>query len=363
MRRALLAVLTLLLVVLVIFVVRIGEQPVLRVCANKEKMPELIRGRRVELSEPPFWTQSGAWALNGESLLLVDALRGQIRGYDLSGQFTGTFFGHGKRDPIMVHNGPSGSLWIEYEDGLILRMATQVRHNQLTKITGLSGKPGKLLALFGWVPLTEREVLGFCEIQRGANVFGAIVRVDLDVAGYEVIREVQPSSVQQYFRVGQQYIAQVNGQPYFVLMERNPVISRHERADLRLLRGTAHGVRPFTRPELPLRVTMEKTRLLFSRLQASDSPAGLYGWNGFLYLLAREPAEGGGTIWSLVKIDPESGRATWNRRIDSRAAHMFVIPGDRYWAFVEKGPVLDAGQQEVKAFMIVPSKVIEEGRQ
>jgi hypothetical protein len=85
-------------------------------------------------------------------------------------------------------------------------------------------------------------------------------------------------------------------------------------------------------------------------------PTGLYGWEGFLYLLSRAPLQQGhGTRWTLTKIDPLSDRIIWSTGLPTQAHHLTVVPGTKRWAFIEKGPVVALGQQEIKRALFVPA--------
>jgi hypothetical protein len=73
-------------------------------------------------------------------------------------------------------------------------------------------------------------------------------------------------------------------------------------------------------------------------VEQSSMPAGLWSWEGSLYLLSRT-VEKGQRQWYLSRIDPARDELLWTVRVPGSAHHMTVIPGPDEWAFLEKGPV------------------------
>jgi hypothetical protein len=90
-------------------------------------------------------------------------------------------------------------------------------------------------------------------------------------------------------------------------------------------------------------------------IERSKMPVGLYGWEGFLFVLTREPAQGGGTRWMIHKIDPRKDAVVGSSQIPTRANHLTVVPGPKKWAFLEKGRVQDWGRQRNDRVLFVPA--------
>ena len=108
-----------------------------------------------------------------------------------------------------------------------------------------------------------------------------------------------------------------------------------------------------------------KATQIYQRVEAVAMAAGLYSWNGRLYLLGKERMEGDSTAWWLVHLSLQDGREIARMRLDTdpATAHMTVVPGAR-WAFVQKGRVegiglLHAPYMETLSTMFVSAAWIE----
>lgn len=324
-----------------------------------------IRGQRIPLAEPPQWSSSGAWADQGQGLLLVDVLRDEVRRYDMEGRFVGALDEDYARykdleDPTLVQGAGGGSVWIEYEDGHLFKLNNQLELESSLDITGVKGPQGRVVALFWWVPLGNSELLAFGQIEEKGTVSGAVFRVPVaDPAKFRILEKVAVDSPShRFFLTGQSFLASVQGKPYYMIMDKTPYLARPDGGRLIPVRITKSGSEPLTRPELPERVNMDTTPLLFKTLETVAGPAGIYGWGNFLYVLMRTPEEQG-LVWTLLKIDPKTNQVVWNRVIETTASHLVVVPGEKYWAFVEKGPVKGPGNQKVFSFLRVPAQVFE----
>ena len=324
-----------------------------------------ISGERVPLSNPPNWTNSGAW--DGETLLFVDVLRRQVRKYDATGESRGDLKVGPKPEafnaPTLIQGaGPgSRSAWIEYEDGYLVRANSHGKVLESVNLYNARGPQGKLLAVYWWTPLGPADLLVFGDLQQGEKATGAVVRVPIkEPSKFEVLRTVPTGTpAHRFFLVGQ-YLASVEGKPYFMIMEKVPFVEKPDGSGFRFVRLTQTGRVALTRPDVPARVPREEVKSFFQRLESSAIPVGLYGWKGFLYVLMRTPAEREETMWTLLKIEPATNEVLWNRLIESTANHLFAIPGEEHWAFVEKGPVRAPGDQEVRSFLRVKARDIEE---
>lgn len=331
-----------------------------------EAASTVISGERIPLSQPPRWTTSGIWDSSGEQLLLVDVLEGKVLQYNLQGKRTEAVSNPAFRNPILIHRAGPDEVWVEDEDGRLVELNGKLEQpRELIQLTEkVKSSKGSLRSVLGWVPLSLSEVMVFGDIQRTKGATGAVLRVPLkEPASFQILREIGLETPEhRFFMVGQPYLAAVQSKPYFLISADTPQVVGPKGAGFRIVRRNAESgaTEPFGRPDLPKRVTMSTTALLFEGLERSSTSAGLYGWNGSLFVLMRTPAGKGATSWSLMKIDPSTGKRLWNRAIDTRANHLIVVPGDKYWAFVEKGPVKGPGNQEVRSYLRVPASVIAE---
>lgn len=203
-----------------------------------------ITGKRVSFSQPPLWTHSGAWDYQSGNLLLVDVLRSEVRRYDMAGRFVGSLSNSyakakGHVDPTIVQNTEAGSVWVEYEDGYIVRLSKGLK---ATSDLGLE-RAKNLMALFWWVPLDESNLLAFGDIQKGNQVTGAVLRVPLArPADFEVLREVATDSpAHRFFLIGQTYLAAVRGEPYS-FVEKGPVVAAGQQRVLSFLQVSVDDI-------------------------------------------------------------------------------------------------------------------------
>ncbi|HEX4497249.1 MAG TPA: hypothetical protein VIE43_16370 [Thermoanaerobaculia bacterium] len=98
---------------------------------------------------------------------------------------------------------------------------------------------------------------------------------------------------------------------------------------------------------------------LFKTIEGFSIPVGLYGQDGFLYLLTREPGkERGKTIWRLFQIDPSSKQEPRGVVLPTDAHHLSVANSADTWYFIEKGPVLPLGKQEATSMFMIPNSLI-----
>ncbi|HEX9669183.1 MAG TPA: hypothetical protein VGC93_06820 [Thermoanaerobaculia bacterium] len=325
---------------------------------------EVIAGRRIEFSpSPPRWCYSGAWF--GRELLLVDSLASEVYRYSTSGERLGELSERATSKPSIIHDLSSSALLLEDEDGYFARLEgsnfeVAFELNALEKATN---ENGRLVSVYDWIPMqaTEQaaEVLLIGDILQGQLGYTAFVQLNLEhPAEYRVLHKLDMNDAAVgFYLLGQSYVASVNREPFFLVMAPRPFINNPAagvRMNLRLVSGSQ--TRPLDRPVLPKDTGMDAARGLFETLERSTVPSGLYGWNGALYLLMRSPASRSGSRWWLTKFDPKANRMVWNREIDTEASHLTVIPGDEFWAFIEKGPVMGPGQQTILSALLAPAE-------
>jgi hypothetical protein len=92
------------------------------------------------------------------------------------------------------------------------------------------------------------------------------------------------------------------------------------------------------------------------QIEGSSLPVGLYAWNDRLYVLSRQPGQGG-TEWSLSEIDPGSETMV-TARLATSAPHLTVVPGPRQWAVLEKAAPIRLGNQPMLSLLLVPAEEI-----
>jgi hypothetical protein len=159
----------------------------------------------------------------------------------------------------------------------------------------------------------------------------------------------------QYTRYYMPYIAAIGETGYILFLDESPYLGKVEQENQSRRRPTSfRRLTSFPAPaEFQYRPRLERDPYLVGRpweqetefyevLQKTNyMAAGLYAWNQSLYLLGRKAENIDGTVasWWLFSIDTESGEEIFRKRLPTDAAHLTVIFGPEFTAFVEKGPV------------------------
>jgi hypothetical protein len=323
--------------------------------------------REVVLTRKPGWTLSGGFTSDGSQLLVVDSLKRTVLRYGSFGEFLGLL-----DEPtysqvynqLPVTGKPRGDSFIlEVTDGLMLmdKKLLPVTTNIIKpKSTGWS-----ITGLWEWQPVGETDIVGFADIGHAPNPYllenanSAFVRFSLkNPSKFQAFHVSNVAEVpnKAYYRSTYSYIASLGEVAYFLSMNNGLELYRQE--------GTNEPKnisqllpRGLTRPKLKEWLRVSEFTEMMREIEQASMPVGLFGWRDSLYLLYRTP-QGEGTRWTLYNIDPTGKIATHGVDLPIRANHVTVIPGPENWAFLEKGPVLGYGAQEISRLLLIPSDLI-----
>lgn len=162
-----------------------------------------------------------------------------------------------------------------------------------------------------------------------------------------------------YYLLGHSYLTGLNGDQYAVLMSTNrSVILRFSRDGSQQSLNVMPD-RYQRAPEIKNMATGPSSEAaMFKEIEGLTMPVGLFGQNGFLYLLTREPMADGKTRWYLFRIDPEGVQPTREMKLPTTANHLTVLNTNRNWYIFEEGPVQSLGQQKIGAMLIIPDSAI-----
>jgi hypothetical protein len=326
--------------------------------------------RRADLSRRPMWVFSGAWS--HESLLLVDGGRKEVDRFSVTGDFEGRV-GSQKvfTRPSLLNALPGGGLLLENKNGSLVQLNDDlgdVRYFDVIQAT--KGQRIEIRALYHWVPLgncgsaeTGCDILAYADIHYPDHWMSAFVRIPLEKPkDFQILYEFSVDDpIRNHYLLGNPFVAAAGDDAAFLLMRENPILyyvpTTAERAIIRatLARRMARS------PELPGAVAFEKVPALFSALERAPNTTGLYGANGYLYLLNRQPAEDGRTKWTISKLDSKA-KVWYTLKLPTYANNLTVIPGPAEWAFLEKGAVRGMFQQEISSILFVRRDDIENFR-
>jgi hypothetical protein len=296
----------------------------------------------------------------------VDAAANEIIRYGDDGRALGTVNGLerqalGALRPSQIARTRDGMVLKLTEGRLVFLDRNRAVREQRDLFGESQGERGRIAAIRQWA-LAGDEVVLCGDVEKPGEVWGfGYVRAPLDdleafrfVDGAEFSGPDDPAEL--FCRLGYPQIATLGDTAYFLVMEETPRIFAVGAGDEAPRRLPATDLPP--RPDLPGLVTPQDFPTVFAAVERSRMVAGLLASEDRLYALVREPRVGG-TRWSLHEIDPATGEELGSAEVPSTANHLLVVPGERYWAFVEKGTVRDIGVQKVTGVLRVPAGHVE----
>lgn len=322
--------------------------------------------RDVSLTRKPGWALSGGFTPDGDQLFLVDVLNQTILRYSNTGESLGAVgqpVQSTLRNLLPVAGTFRGSDFIlQVSDGLML-LDKSLRPEMTKRLQSYEGD-WSVGGLWEWEPVGT-DIVAFADIVHGdrSNLNSwktAFVRFPLQGAGkVDVLKGFALSKIPNkgYYRTGYHYITSLGETAYFLSMNEGLTLFKSEKG------GRPEDVsrllpRALQAPALPDWDDPRKEYVdLMKRIEGESMPVGLYGWQDSLYLLYRSP-QGEGTRWTLYSIDPSGERPPRSMILPIRASHVTVFPGVQDWAFVEKGPVIGYGVQEISRVLFIPSRLL-----
>jgi hypothetical protein len=310
---------------------------------------------------------SAAWGPSGD-LLVVDALSRQVFRYPLAGGLGAEVEAWRQasvkpgRPGVIVSGG--GRYAIEADTAHLAYLDDRLAFaGELDVADATRGPRGEVATLYDWA-LTGEHLVAFSDIKLPGTASGkeewisGFVKIPLAAPGqFEILRRVGlDDSERGYYLLGLRLLTTVGDEAYLLSMSSTPRLGRvTSNGGPELALSVPAALAGATVPELehPQGFGKEGVVDLFQRLEQASIPAGLYGWGGSLWLLGRAPAGDGGTRWSLTRVDPASGESGGTFVLPTTAPHVTVVPGDPYWAIIEKGRVEGFGKQEVLGALLV----------
>lgn len=341
---------------------------------------------QVQLSRALLWTTSGVWLDDGQ-VLLVDILEEQDRRFlqvaangnvtpqpvkSLSAASDVSQVRRTDNGIILYDRSRQAKIRYLGPDSDLAKKSTRVRSRQFPS---REPRTPELDQIYDFRPFGQ-GFLAFGDINYGAEPSdweSAFLYFD-DSGRHQLFYRLPiTAQVCNHYLRNMPYIATLGESGFILFMNEKPVI-----AEVTL--GT-EGVREleYFPPDFQNRPRLEtQTRWIkageaprqatyfYQTLESSTIAAGLYAWNGQLYLLGKKARieSDGRTAWWLVKLDPRDGSELTRVRLPTDAAHLTVVPGET-WTFVEKGPVEGIGPRrspymETSTMVRVPAAWLEE---
>lgn len=325
---------------------------------------------RAALNQPPGWSNSGYW--NSGELVLVDTVNRALVRYSPTGRALGgtpALLGETLRATYPSRISSSGGQLVLQAAGN--RFLSLDRDYALKGVMSARSRPDRHGAtvekVFDWA-LAGDDVVGFGEVKDTRDRwYLGIVRFPLNRPG-----EFQPlwttTNVQDptraFHRLGYAYTAAIGNQGFVIrvddamrLFRSDPNGSFEEMVHPGKNGQSVDALGTVPTPELPNFDLPQNYAAAMRAVERSSMPTAIYGWGKDLFVISRRP-QGGSTEWSLSRINVAESRIVETTIIPSRAHHLFAVPGDKQWAFVEKGAARGLDEQDVTGVLFVPAERI-----
>ena len=330
-------------------------------------LPGTSRGaecsRRPLQGAQPRWISSAAFITSLNKIALVDPLRNELLLVDRQGKsqdYKGDDLGvpTAAMTPAIVNSSPEGfeismvDQQLHWYDSKL----KPVKSQNLTKVSASSR--GKIMGTYSSI-LAGDDFFSVGAVKLDGKLHLGFFRVPVtDPSKFEFLADIPAPD---YYVLGHQYIASLKETDYALLMSKHPVILEFPR------QGRMRSFEIFPRTDTKYDIDTLKSEaagnssdeVMYKEIEGLSLPVGLYGGkDGFLYLLTREP-ENGATTWRLFQIDPAQRKILGEpMRLPTTTNHLSVVVGSASWYFLEKGPVLSSGSQEIKSMFEISNSAI-----
>jgi hypothetical protein len=287
--------------------------------------------REVALSMRPGWTVSGSWSDDGSILRIVDLFREEVLQYSDEGEYLGVL--------------------------------AEAKESTFDLVLPGRRRPENLEGAF-YGHRVGSDFIVFGDVLRRGSPPGeetwrsGFFRVQADTSDkLQSLYEISPDDpMRLFYRLGLPLIASLGETGYILLMEEQArlVQIRPGSAGLESLKAFPPGLEH--RPRLPAWKELGDYAGVMRVVETASMPVALFDWEDYLYVVGRHFQEGR-TRWSLTKIDPRADTVLWTASIplSPSAHHITVVPGQKHWAWIEKGVARGLFDQDVERILFLPS--------
>jgi len=323
--------------------------------------------RRVTLQPKPKYTISAAFSSSGEELALVDINRASFLRYALDGSLLGEVRrpGGGRLEynhPTAVQPLAQGFLG-RASPGHLLWLNSKLEPTRATWFREMDGSA--LDSQEEYVPIDFLEISITSRSLSGIGIF----KVDGKSWAGAFRASLEPYVLQ---KVLWQIEFTQHGRLYLLT---SGIVTASEQAVYALYYGETNSIREISPNERVLNafprgfngsVDLPENRGAAGdpsrsrALERSTVAISLYAHSSYLFLLTRQPGAEGKTHWQLHQIDPVADRLVRSLTLPTTANHLVVAPGPKVWAFLEKGPLIRSGHQEIGDLLLIPTHWVED---
>jgi hypothetical protein len=206
------------------------------------------------------------------------------------------------------------------------------------------------------------------DFQRGFQLGILRARFDEKAGAFVDQRVILPTESNDYFRIGYRYFAANDRGLFFVhpegvarLYQYNLATGKADEISGKSKSGAMLGVNALPAAFLkapPLREPGSTSLVdVFHRFERATVIAGLYGYGERLYILTRRPV--GDKVEWLVFVLDEQGKLVNTAKLPTSSEHVTISASGERWFVVERGPVVEWGQQEIYSILEIPSAWID----
>ncbi len=324
---------------------------------------------RVALEQSPSFSYSAAWSVDGR-LFVAGPLEGKVFVYDDTGRYMEFIANPGlgpyeftrphvvqsfSNGDLVIHESGNHSIWLnnEFQGTRSVRLSAE----QFPRLEHVSAVGriwnGTHLVSRAYLKLDGEDKTGFARFSLGESP----EFLDLAVAFSEDPMDVEA----RYQRMAGPSTAISDGKIYGLVFG-NPSQLYRLSPTVQALEVFPAGYEKLTPlPNTPGNALGTALRLKF--VQRQSIPVALYGHGAYLYLLTRDPLrteDGYKTTWRLHQIDPEADELVRSLTLPTQTEHLLLAPGSQQWALIEKGPVNEVAQHEIKSMVLVPTPWVED---
>jgi hypothetical protein len=331
----------------------------------------------IDFDRDPLWVVSGTWDQDGDRLLLVDNARQEILPImiddgarpAISPSLTGTGFSRFN----LIHNS-SGRLHVDLDSaGLaVLDASLDISPQSVTKLVrddfSSNRMDHRIAAIHAWTVL-DRYVIAFADIeqQRAPRWVSGFLRIPIDhPEKFSYLIDLKLSLGDQmvtYYQLGLKLMDASDTSAFVLVMDDPPYLVIID------ISGGTRTVNVQTacggRPEIPRITGVTTLPTALQALERAEGPIGVHTQDNKVFLLCRRWV-GRGVQFSVAEVDIDTGAAIFLNPIDTNASHLVAIPGPRYWAFVQKGPVSTTKSggpfMKIGSTLMVPTKAVVDPR-
>jgi hypothetical protein len=317
---------------------------------------------RVSLSPPPAWLSDAIWLRGSGKVLAVDAGLNRLLLYSSDGK--GTILPEPKGEYPTLLAASGDRILLELVGREVITFDADLKERQTaTFLKDVATPLGPLSAVNQWTAVDD-SLLFFGHV-RGANLprgyQPGLFRISTTGTAHaaELLQRVNSWD---YYVLGYQYLTSFDKAGYFLNLDHEARLYEIEPGSPPRLLPAA--VPPEFRSVPPINAKMNgpaDAPALYDKLERLKMLTGIYGNpdDKKLYLLAREPAPKGVTVWWLYRVDPKQGKVEGKAQLPTKAKHLSVVISPKAFYLIERGDLDTLGRQATNTMVTVPVSLIE----